>query len=182
MKVVCLDLETTGLDAERGLLLEAAVVLFDLAAMKEICRHEWLARTNVDHLAEQYEHCADVVRDMHTTNGLWDASIEATATGTLPEDIDRELVGILAKQGFVQAPLLGFNPDFDRRWMQQWLPQAEKLLHYRNLDLNALHILGGAWGVMPWIKPESKSLLHRAMADCDRVIAHVRSIRGWTRE
>ena len=68
-RIMWLDLETTGLDPETGLILEVAVVVTN-RWLKELARESIV----IPHSVEALEAAGmdDFVRDMHTENGLLD--------------------------------------------------------------------------------------------------------------
>ena len=160
------DLETTGLDELTGEILEYAVVLTDLE-LNEIDSVEGVLAHDMTYLPTIMD---PFVTEMHTKNGLLEAI--RLASVNVPNApwgwqaarvVQNILVGMLLrlKQSdpdtiFVIA---GSTVGFDRRWLKQEMPELEKMLHYRQLDVSVYKV------GFPEIFGTKTSEAHRAMAD-----------------
>jgi oligoribonuclease len=163
-RICWLDVETTGLDPERGLLLEVAVVVTN-TWLSELARESVV----IAHSAEAVEATGmcELVRDMHTQNGLLD---EVTGNGSFrPSDLrlaeHRLLVLVNRVSGQGTVFLGGFSPGgVDRPYLRKYMPRLHKRLHHRSVDASGLALAMVAWGqaTPPYKEHEPK---HRALED-----------------
>jgi len=154
------DCETTGLDPTTASLLEIALVATD----------ENLEVEDKISLVLAYQGFpeSNKVRKMHTENGLF---AECNLSQFTTEDVDEELTAWVMEDGYVNRPLAGTNPEFDRRFLNQHLPHLAGVFHYRNFDLNSLRFFFGITGQNK-TRPR-----HRALSDLERDIAFVKEMR-----
>ena len=129
--LVWMDLEMTGLDPGRHTIVEIATLVTDddLTVVAE--GPDLVVRATPEQLAAM----DDFVRDMHTRSGLL-AAIEAS-TMTLEEAGQATMAFLrqhLPSAGTV--PLAGNSIGTDRRFLAAELPEIEKYLHYRSVDVS----------------------------------------------
>lgn len=190
--LVWIDTETTGLyprpwtddDGDRrdpATLLEVACIVTD-DNLKEVARYQAVTdearRVNFDHVDQ-------VVLDMHHQNGLWGESL---AKGKPLHVVDEELAAFLSPYVFteeikvdanltkhrkVYPQLAGSTVSFDRGFLEIYLPNAAKQLHYRNLDVTSVNELARRqWSAVHDKRPRpSASVSHRAMPDIEDSLA-----------
>lgn len=173
MKLLFLDLETSGLDPQTCQILEVAACVADLDRpfntrdpYEAVCCPVDL---NLDDVHP-------VVRAMHTENGLWSAC--AASTTSLNEIEDR----LIAMTGETpasdrdnQTTLAGSCVSFDLAFINRWMPRLAKFLHYRVFDVSSILLFARAMG-MP---PLPKAVAHRAMADIRESIENARACASW---
>lgn len=168
-RAVFLDLETTGLWPKHGSILEIGAVVVEVPRLTKVARTVFVCRPNdVEHIAK-----ADAkVKQMHSESGLWADVAKATRTAA---QVEPELcVWLLNQTGGERVYLAGSNPDFDRRWLEEHMPNLARKLHYRNFDVNTFFIL------REWIAGKEKhGTKHRALADCEQAIQGVRDHLNW---
>ena len=109
-----MDLETTGLDEQRGKILEVAVILTDLD-LKELQRKSWVLGHDRD---ETLLLMNDYVLKMHMDSGLLAEVWESTLTmGQVVDSIEQ-----MFRNASCGGPsrsniyLAGSSIHFDRRW------------------------------------------------------------------
>lgn len=166
MKALFLDLETTGLDSTRDVILEVGAILYDIKEEKEIFRASWLMATEV---RARFSEMARVVYEMHEKSGLLAELDLGGPHGTL--DVERELLELLYSFGVKPGELVlaGFTPHFDRAFLRRYMSALNAYLHYRHLDVSTLRTLEKAWlGENP-----PKVDKHRALPDCEEAIAEL---------
>lgn len=133
--VACLDIETTGLDPNKGAILEIAIVLADksFAPIKSF-----------QSLVRPPEGWWDLVDEkavsMHSENGLWDAISSEYLTLDTPSEVARKAKQFLLDSGVEggQLPMTGSSIHFDRSWLATHMPKLHSMFHYRNLDISSI--------------------------------------------
>lgn len=175
---IWLDLETTGLDARNGLLLEFAAVLCedsvgdDFAIVQQytgVVHHskEALEAVPLDH----------AVMKMHHDNGLW-AAVRASTVKI--EDVDMFLASLasgLCNGVHRSIVLAGSSVHFDLGWCRVHTPQFAQFLSHRVFDVTTLRRAVEAWSRSPTpiVWPVRNS--HRALADILESINEARVAR-----
>ena len=166
--VAWIDTETTGLDPDKGFLLEVAVILTD-SDLRVLEALEWVVGNDVP-VNELKECCVSEVVNMHTTNGLWDDLATAKAL-TDRERLDSDFAALLASH---DRPMLGGrNPAFDRAWLERWLPKSAAQLHYRHIDETGVKWLFKGAGIDIGLS----SSAHRAGRDIAECLQRIQSYR-----
>lgn len=167
-----MDLEMTGLDHTKDVIVEIATVVTDdqlelVAEGPDLVIHqpeEVLARM------------AAVVSEMHTKSGLLDAiraspiTLEQAGTETL--EFIRHHV---PSPGTV--PLCGNSIGTDRRFLATYLPEIETYLHYRSIDVSSVKELVRRWYPKVRQGRPQKQGLHRALDDIRDSIEELRYYR-----
>ncbi len=170
-KYVGIDLETTGLDEQNGIILEYAVVALD-KNLHEIARIE-----GVTPLVGIPENVNKYVHKMHCENGLWNECINrfrAGDTDDVPEDIITKFIQAQLldqdKNGKdIKPTILGSSIGFDVRWLKQHWPAVLDCLHYRQVDVSTCYELRGkSVDETAYTWPHGEK--HRAMWDIQRSI------------
>jgi oligoribonuclease len=171
-RLVWLDLEMTGLDVTRHVIVEVAVLVTDqgLEGLDEgldVVVHQPPAA-----LAEM----DDFVRKMHTKSGLL-PEIEAS-TVSLADAGEQALAYIrrhIPKAG--TAPLCGNSIGVDRRFLDRQLPELDAYLHYRSIDVSSLKELCRRWYPAVYKQRPAKRETHRALDDVRESIGELRYYR-----
>lgn len=185
--IVFLDLETTGLNPAKHVILEVAAVITD-DALNEIAGRSWVAYWHasrlmiapsgsvVDSVIASVSWDVDpIVLEMHTNNGLW---AESAASALARGDVDAQLRAFVAEHcpelGERKGPQLAGNTiNFDRAFLQAQLPETHAALHYRNIDMTTLNEMARRFkpdlhAARPKMPEESK---HRAFSDVEESVA-----------
>jgi len=167
-----MDLEMTGLDPRRHAIVEIATLVTDdqLAIVAE-------GPDLVIHQPPEVLAAMDpVVTEMHTRSGLLALIRESTVTleeaGTATLAFLREH---LTDPGSV--PLCGNSIGTDRRFLAQYLPELENLLHYRSIDVSTVKELARRWNPPVQKAAPTKETSHRAMDDIRESLAELRHYR-----
>jgi oligoribonuclease len=166
-----MDLEMTGLDPSRNVIVEIATLVTDdnleiVAEGPDLVIHATEAE-----LAEM----PPVVVEMHTSSGLLDA-IRASTT-TLEEAREQTLAFLREHVPPGEVPLAGNSIGTDRRFLQEYLPEVEAHFHYRNVDVSTVKELVRRWRPELLKSSPEKQSTHRAMDDVKASIDELRHYR-----
>lgn len=161
-KLLWVDLEMTGLDPARDVILEVAAEVTDFN-FKTLASYEAVIRQS----DEKMTGMNDWSKKQHAQSGLID---RIHTKGRDEKEVIHELVGFIKAQfGDEPAVLAGNSIHNDRGFIRAHWPEVEELLHYRMLDVSSYKILMQAkYGVM-----FSKKEVHRAFDDIQASIAEL---------
>jgi oligoribonuclease len=171
-RLVWIDLEMTGLDLERHTIVEIAVLVTD--AQLEVLADglDLVVHQPPEALAEM----EDFVRKMHTKSGLLAAIERSTLT---LEAAGKQAIEYIKQ--FVPepgtAPMCGNSIGVDRRFLDRYLPDLDRYLHYRSIDVSSLKELCRRWYPEAYKKRPSKTEAHRALDDIKESVAELRYYR-----
>ncbi len=168
--MIWIDLETTGLSAAKGYILEIGCIITD-DKLNEVARDSCVVQAAPLELL--FKAADDYVKNMHTENGLWD-DLRAGLGVTLGQ-AEQSVHHLVAKHsGEEKHPLCGNSVQFDRKWMNHWMARLESALHYRNIDVSGVGELHKRFGHGdPHPKPAG-GVRHRCIADLESSIAQLR--------
>ncbi|HVL06681.1 MAG TPA: oligoribonuclease [Acidimicrobiales bacterium] len=168
-----IDLEMTGLDAERDVIIEIAVLVTDddLAIVAE-------GPDLVVHAPAQVLEAMDpVVVKMHGDSGLTKAVEASTvsidqAGATVTEFLRRHLPEPHT------VPLCGNSIATDRRFLARYLPEVDNWFHYRSIDVSTVKELCRRWYPEAYKAAPAKAGGHRAMDDIRESVAELAYYRS----
>jgi oligoribonuclease len=155
-----MDLEMTGLDPERNVIVEIATLLTDDDLQVTAEGPDLVIGASAEELAAMDA----VVRAMHTKSGLLDAI--GSSTTTLAQASAATLAFLkehIAEPGTV--PLCGNSIGTDRRFLARWMPEVDAYLHYRSIDVSTIKELARRWFPDAYAAVPRKIGAHRALDD-----------------
>jgi oligoribonuclease len=160
-KLLWLDLETTGLDPEKGQILEVGVVVTD-GDLKVLERAEWVVHH--DPVPAMDPWCLRT----HTANGLL---VECCDSGWKNVgEVESEILSMLRVRLGLESKnvrLAGSSIHFDRAWAHIHMPRLDAWLHHRMVDVLSLwEALRIARPDLPFPEKPAKTL-HRVRQDID---------------
>lgn len=163
-----MDLEMTGLDIDRHVIVEIATLITD-DDLQVVAEGPDLVVSATD---GQLGAMDDFVRAMHTKSGLL---TEITASDlSLEEAGDATLAFIRTHVGKARTvPLAGNSIGTDRRFLAAQLPAIEEFLHYRSVDVSTVKELGRRWFPEVMKGVPTKAGGHRAMDDIRESVAEL---------
>ncbi len=161
-KLLWVDLEMTGLDPKIDKILEVATIVTDMD-FNELGRYQSAVFQHSEVLNNMNEFC----QNMHSRSGLVDrvkiAPAERQVVSELTEFISDHF-------GEESAILAGNSIHQDRRFIRQWWPQIDQLLHYRMLDVSSFKIIMQNKYDIDFTKAET----HQALNDIEESIAELK--------
>jgi oligoribonuclease len=163
-----MDLEMTGLEPRRDVIVEIAVLITD-DDLQVVAEGPDLV---VSATAEQLDKMEDIVREMHTRSGLLDEIRRSTMS---LEDAGEAVLAFLKEQipQPRSVPLAGNSIGTDRRFLAFQLPEIEDWLHYRSVDVSTIKELCRRWYPGVLAGAPGKQTSHRAMDDIKESIAEL---------
>ncbi|WP_291480067.1 oligoribonuclease [Corynebacterium sp.] len=159
-RIVWADCEMTGLDPDRHVLVEIAVVVTDADLTPLDDGIDIVIHATEDELAGM----DDFVTKMHADSGLTE-QIRESAVGVA--DAEARVVEYLKKYVPVAgaAPLAGNSIASDRKFISRYMPDLDAFLHYRMIDVSSIKELARRWYPRAYSNQPDKGMQHRALAD-----------------
>ena len=169
-KLLWVDLEMTGIEPERDVILEIAAEVTDFDFKTLASYHAVIAQDETK-LASMNEWAAK----QHALSGLTE---RVRREGRPEQEVVAEVARLIQAQfGDEAAVLAGNSIHQDRRFIRQWWPDIERLLHYRMLDVSAYKVyLRGKYDL-----EFKKAETHRALDDIHESIAELEYYLDWLR-
>ena len=168
-----MDLEMTGLDPDKDVVVEIATLITDddlaiVAEGPDLVVHQ---------PPEVLDRMGDFVRAMHTKSGLLEAI--GSSTTTLAEASEATMAFLREHIDEARTvPLCGNSIGTDRRFLLRWLPEIEEFLHYRSIDVSTIKELARRWHPEVLKAAPDKAGGHRAMDDIRESVAELRHYRA----
>ncbi len=167
-KLLWVDLEMTGLDAHKDVILEVAIEVTDWN-FKTLASYEAI----IHHPDSVLERSNEWAKAQHAKSGLAE---RVRTIGRAERDVVHELVGFIQAQfGDEPAVMAGNSIHNDRNFVKRWWPEVDELLHYRMLDVSAWKVLMQAKHNVQFEKKE----VHRAFDDIQASIAELQYYLEW---
>lgn len=165
-----IDLEMTGLDPQRDVIVQAALIVTDreLNPLDEYCCDIWQPD-------EALACMSPFVRDMHEKNGL----IERVRASRVDlREAQRQLLSRIAARCEHPAVLCGNSIWVDRSFLERYMPGLTGYLHYRMIDVTTVRLLVDRWygAEGNFSKPSAGE--HDALVDIRNSIAELRHYRN----
>lgn len=168
--LVWIDLEMTGLEPERDVIIEIATIVTD-SDLERAVEGPVIAIHQSETLLAAMD---DWNTRQHGESGLtarvrasgWDTAAAETAT-----------LEFLAR--YVPpntSPMCGNSVCQDRRFVYKYMPRLAAFFHYRNLDVSTLKELRKRWA--PQLPAFEKRSSHRALEDIRDSIAELKHYRA----
>lgn len=169
-RLVWIDLEMTGLEPDRHVIIEIATLVTDgdlnvLAEGPNLA----IARTDEDLAKMDAWNTAT-----HGGSGLV-ARIRASTVDVA--EAERQTLAFIRRwvaKGM--SPLAGNSIAQDRRFLRREMPKLDAYLHYRSVDVSTLKELTRRW--YPAVKPPEKKQAHRALDDILESVEELRWYRS----
>lgn len=158
------DLEMTGLDPEKDKILEVAAIATDIK-LNEIARYEAVVKVDEELMKTR------MVGDFWKKNkSAKTALIAQNENGKPVKEVEKELLDFIAKNCKKELYLAGNSIHQDRKFIEKEMPELNKRLHYRMLDVSAWKIYFENALKKKFTKPEN----HRALDDINGSIEELK--------
>ncbi len=167
--LIWIDMEMSGLDPEVHHVLEIATIVTDgelnvLAEGPDLVVHQPDAV-----LDAMDEWCTTHHGESGLTAGVKASTIDVAAA-------EQQTLAFLAEHcppgG---SPLCGNSVGQDRRFIERYMPELAKFLHYRTVDVSTIKELARRW--YPDLEPYPKAESHRALDDIRESIGELAHYR-----
>jgi oligoribonuclease len=168
-----IDLEMTGLDPERDLILEIATLVTDddlviVAEGPDLVVHQ---------PSEALDAMEPVVVKMHDDSGLRKA-VEASTVSV--EEAGAAVLAFLKEHlpAPRTVPLCGNSIATDRSFLIRHLPEVDAWFHYRSIDVSTVKELCRRWYPQAYEGAPAKLGHHRALEDIRESVAELAYYRS----
>ncbi len=156
--LIWIDLEMTGLDTDRDLIIEIATVITD-AQLDTVAEGPVVAIKQPAAIIEAMDEWNTTT---HTESGLIERIHNSGYSVGQAEKLTLDFIKEHVPAG--ESPMCGNSICQDRRFMARLMPTLEQYFHYRNLDVSSVKELVRRW------KPEivdalKKNMRHQALDD-----------------
>jgi oligoribonuclease len=170
--LVWVDLEMTGLEPERHMIVEIAIIITD-GTLEQLVEGPDLVLAADESVLRRMDR---VVVEMHTASGLLD-EIRRSTLGTADAEA-HVLDFVRAHVPERSAPLAGNSIHADRAFLARYMPDLHGWLHYRNVDVSTIKELARRWYPDAYEAAPTKARGHRALADIRESIGELRHYRS----
>lgn len=172
-RLVWVDCEMTGLDLGKDALIEVAALVTD-AELRVLGDGVDVVIAAPDATLDGME---KIVADMHAASGL--TTLVRSSATTVAEAEQRVLDYV---REFVadarSVPLCGNSIATDRAFIARDMPELDRFLHYRMIDVSSIKELCRRWYPRVYFAQPQKGLAHRALADIRESIRELRYYRS----
>lgn len=168
--LIWIDLEMTGLDTNRDLIIEIATVVTD-SQLNILAEGPSYAIHQADSILDGMD---DWNTRQHKGSGLTERVRTSQVTEAEAEAATIEFLMIHVPPS--KSPMCGNSICQDRRFLSRCMPKLEQYFHYRNLDVSSIKELAQRWSpeILPGFKKDSR---HLAMSDIHDSISELRYYR-----
>ena len=170
--LIWIDCEMTGLDLEKDVLVEIAVLVTDSELNVIGEGIDLVIAATPDQLAGMN----DFVTQMHTNSGL----ITEIANGISVSAAEDAIIKYLESASTVagKSPLAGNSVSVDRSFIARDMPRLNDYLHYRTIDVSSIKELARRWNAKVYFNSPAKTGNHRALGDIQDSIAELAHYRA----
>lgn len=166
-RLLWLDFEMTGLDANKDKIIEVALIVTDWD-FNEIASYHSGFHYDATELGVLLDANPFYVKMKENKTALLELSATSPAVGV----VEKEMVTFIKQHCGVLKPvvLCGNSIHMDRQFVRAQLPLVEQLLHYRMLDVTSWKLVFEA----KYAKQYTKQETHRALDDVRESIGELK--------
>ena len=170
--LIWIDCEMTGLDLEKDVLVEIAVLVTD-SELNVIGEGIDLV---IAATPEQLAGMNEFVTQMHTNSGLITEIPSGISVSAAEDAIIKYLESASTVAG--KSPLAGNSVSVDRSFIARDMPRLNDYLHYRTIDVSSVKELARRWNAKVYFNSPAKTGNHRALGDIQDSIAELAHYRS----
>jgi oligoribonuclease len=170
--LIWIDCEMTGLDLEKDVLVEIAVLVTD-SELNVIGEGIDLV---IAATPEQLAGMNEFVTQMHTNSGLITEIPSGISVSAAEDLIIKYLESASTVAG--KSPLAGNSVSVDRSFIARDMPRLNDYLHYRTIDVSSVKELARRWNAKVYFNSPAKTGNHRALGDIQDSIAELAHYRS----
>ena len=171
--LIWMDLEMTGLDPERHVIVEIATLVTD-DDLNIVAEGPDLVIYQPDEALSEMD---DFVTNMHTTSGLLELIKASTVSQNDAMQQTLDFIKLHSPEP-MKIPLCGNSIRTDRTFLAKYMPDIENWLHYRCVDVSTVKELVKRWNPgLEHARPKSEGITHRAMDDICNSVAELKFYR-----
>ena len=163
-KLLWIDLEMTGLDPKKDRICEVAAIATDMK-LTQIATFEAVVKVNKLFMKKR------MVGEFWEKNSKSRDALQAqNSSGKPVREVEKELLSFIDQHFGKEIYLAGNSIHQDRKFIENEMPELNKRLHYRMLDVSAWKIYFENALDKKFIKPEN----HRALDDINGSIEELK--------
>lgn len=168
--LIWIDLEMTGLDTDKDVIIEIATIITD-SQLNVLAEGPAIAVKQPDAMLDGMD---EWNTRQHNQSGLVKRVRESTTSPAAAEQQTLDFISQWVPAG--RSPMCGNSICQDRRFLHRGMPELEQFFHYRNLDVSTLKELAARWA--PAVRDGfNKESSHLAMDDIRDSIAELQHYR-----
>jgi len=161
-KLLWIDMEMTGLDVTREVIIEVAAIVTDLE-LNPLDTYDMVVKQPQAHL--------DAMDEWNTKHHGESGLTARVPSGREPERVEDDLIQIVEKHFGKERPIIAGNSIFqDRSFIDRHMPRLAARLHYRMVDVTSWKILMYERFGLEFEKKKA----HRALDDIHESIGELR--------
>jgi oligoribonuclease len=167
--LIWIDLEMTGLDPDKNVILEIAAMVTD-SMIEIVAEGPSIAISYPEDVLSRMEAWSG---SQHKKSGLLERARNSPYSCAKAE---KEVIAFLSRhcrQG--KSPLCGNTIWQDRRFLIKYMPTLEAFCHYRNIDVSSIKELVKRW--YPILPSYKKKKAHLALSDIKESIKELKYYR-----
>ena len=158
-RLIWVDLEMSGLDAERERILEVAVLVTN-ADLRVVAEGPNLVVNQPDSVLDAMDSWN---AEHHFASGL---TARVRASSISEKQAEEQLLAFVSLHCMPRkCALAGNTVHQDRKFLERYMPAFERFLHYRNVDVSTLKELVRRWYPHVYKATPPKGNAHRALED-----------------
>ena len=169
--LVWLDLEMTGLDTSKDVIIEIGSAITDWE-LNVIAEGPQIVIGQPEALLSGMD---EWNQKAHSSSGLLEEVRSSTVSVTVAEKETLNFISKYVKKG--ESPLCGNSIHTDRTYLSKEMPDLQEYLHYRIIDVSSLKGIVQRWYPKEyWFVEKEKR--HRVMDDVRESISELRWYKG----
>lgn len=159
-KLLWVDMEMTGLDVEKEVVIEVAAMVTGVA-LEPLDQYHAVVKQPQTYL--------DKMDDWNTKHHRESGLTALIANGKSPDQVEGELLSFMNKHFDAKEKIIlaGNSIGQDRLFINKYFKRVNERLHYRMLDVTAFKVLFNNFYQISYAKKESR---HRAVGDIQESI------------